>query len=532
MTAIHDFLRDLGYDNERPIGEVLAELRKVVHEADAPDDDDEDALAPVTAVLVLRRSLDDRAKILAVLADADRLGGTYLEALPFVARTLRPDWIGQAMDLAKVKGGATYGKDKRTLLHEVCDSIGENDWTDDSYDEAGETENIFDTSSSVNWLVAGKAVDERVLPTIALLLARGDCTDTKDKRGKTPLELARRGRKELRAQDWKRVEAVLEGKGAAAGKPSPAGKAGSSDAPKTLEQQVHDPALALGVLNALLRDGVVKKATLSKLVHSLDDDADESQREALAVQELHRAHVTAEQLAAIEALSFDTDEPIYAWLAETIGADLGGESEALAVGSLEGIQHLTGLVSIDLRHGYASGAKLDPVVEHLDRLPRLRRLGVDPKVVSKAFLRKLTERGIEIADATPRQAARKPTAAPVQAANPKKTPPKKAAAKKTPTKNSPAEKAPTKKTPPKKVPAKAASKQTPSSKGARRFELVEGTSSKFWEIELGSRKVLTRYGRIGSAGQTTEKSFATAEEAEREHDRLIAEKTKKGYSET
>lgn len=531
MTAIHDFLRDLGYDNERPIGEVLAELRKVVREADAPvddEDDDDDALAPVTAVLVLRRPLDERVKILAVLADADRLGGTYLEALPFVARTLRPDWIAQAMDLAKVRGGATYGKDKRTLLHEVCDSIGENDWTDDRYDEAGETENVFDTSSSVNWLVAGKAVDERVLPTIALLLARGDRTDTKDKRGKTPLELARRGRKELHAQDWKRVEAALEGKGAPAGKSSVPANAGSSDTPRPLEQQVHDPAFALGALNALLRDAVLKKATLSKLVHSLDDDdADESQREAHAVQELHRAQVTAKQLAAIETLSFDTDEPIYAWLAEAIGVDLGGESEALVVGSLEGIQHLTGLVSLDLRHGYGSGVKLDPVAEHLDRLPRLRRLGVDPKAVSKAFLRKLTERGIEIADASPRPAARKPAAAMVEATNPKKTPSKKA-----PTKKAPPEKAPAKKTPFKTVPANTASKKTPSRKGARRFELVEGTSSKFWEIELGSRKVLTRYGRIGSAGQTTEKSFATAEEAEREHDRLIAEKTKKGYSET
>jgi predicted DNA-binding WGR domain protein len=497
MSAIQRFLQDVSYDDERPIGEVLAQLKKLVHEEpDDDDQDDDDAPSPLAAALLLRRPMGERARVLDLLAKGDRLGGTYLEALPVVARTLRPDWLAQAMDLAAVKGGPTFGPAKRSLLHEVCDSIGENDWTDERYDEAGDSENVFDTSSSVNWLVSEQAVDERVLPTIALLLERGDRADAVDKRGKTPLDLARRGRKELRAQDWKRVEAALGEKSAPVAKASPASSEG-----QTLEDYFHDPAFALGVLDALRRDGVVKKATLSQALDALDDD-DESAREASAVQALHRTKVTKNQLATIETLSFDPDEPIYLWLAEAIGVDLGGESEALTVGSLDGIHHLTGLVSLDLRHGYASGAKLDPVLEHLDQLPRLRRLGVAPKAVSKALMRKLTERGLEIGDPPPKEAARKATKAAVKAANPKKTP-----AEKTP------------------------AKTTAAKKGARRFELVEGTSSKFWEIELGARKVLTRYGRIGSVGQTTEKSFATSEEAQREHDRLIAEKTKKGYSE-
>ncbi len=501
MSEIQRFLQELGYDDERPIDEVLAQMQKLVHEEQDEADDDE--LSPVAAALLLRRPLVDRAKILAVLAKSQRLGGTYLEALPVVARTLRPDWIAQAMDLAGATGGAAFGPKKRSLLHEVCDSIGENEWTDERYDQAGNSENLFDTSSSVNWLVSEKAVDERVLPTIALLLGRGDRADAKDKGGKTPLDLARRGRKELRAQDWKRVEAALEGKSSPAAKASPA----SSEGTKTVEDHFHDPAFALGILGALLRDGIVKKAGLSKALDALDDDDDESAREALAVQTLHRTKVTPKQLATIETLSFDTDEPIYLWLAEAIGVDLGGDSETLAVGSLDGIHHLTGLVSLDLRHGYASGAKLDPVLEHLGQLPRLQRLGVAPKAVSKAHMRKLTELGIAIADPPPKEAARKATPIAAKAATPKKTPAKKIVAEKTPAK-------------------KARAKS-----GARRFELVEGSSSKFWEIELGARKVLTRYGRIGSAGQTTEKSFATAEEAQREHDRLIAEKTKKGYRE-
>jgi predicted DNA-binding WGR domain protein len=444
------------------------------------------------------------------------------------------------MDLAKVKGGTTFGKDERSLLHEVCDSIGENDWTEERFDQAGDSENVFDTSSSVNWLVAEKAVDERVLPTIALLLDRGDRVDAKDKRGKTPLDLARRGRKELRAQDWKRVEAALSGH---APTPSSTPKAAkkSSTAAAPLDEYFHDSALALGVLGALMRDGVVKKASLAKVLDELDAD-DASAREAVAIQALHRSRVTPKQLAEIEALSFEVDEPIYTWLAEKIDVDLGGESEALVVGSLEGLQHLTGLKTLDLGYGYGAAPKLDPLFEHLDTFARLERFGAGAATLSKAFMRKLAERGIEVAEPNAKKTAAKKTVVqnPSTQAQAKKTAAKKTvvqnpstqaqakttAAKKTVVQN------PSTQAQAKKTATKAPAKKAAAKEGARRFELVEGGSSKFWEVELGARKVVTRYGRIGSAGQTTEKAFATKEEAEREHDRLVAEKTKKGYRET
>jgi predicted DNA-binding WGR domain protein len=63
-----------------------------------------------------------------------------------------------------------------------------------------------------------------------------------------------------------------------------------------------------------------------------------------------------------------------------------------------------------------------------------------------------------------------------------------------------------------------------------RYELVEGTSSKFWEIVLEGKSFTTKWGRIGTAGQSTTKSFATAAVAKKEHEKLIAEKTKKGYT--
>ncbi len=65
----------------------------------------------------------------------------------------------------------------------------------------------------------------------------------------------------------------------------------------------------------------------------------------------------------------------------------------------------------------------------------------------------------------------------------------------------------------------------------RRFECVEGNASKFWEVAVSGEALTVRYGRIGTAGQTQTKSFASAAKAQAEHDKLIREKTGKGYAE-
>lgn len=65
----------------------------------------------------------------------------------------------------------------------------------------------------------------------------------------------------------------------------------------------------------------------------------------------------------------------------------------------------------------------------------------------------------------------------------------------------------------------------------RRFELVEGTSSKFWEIDVEGKSTTVRYGRIGTNGQTQAKAFPTEAKAVAERDKLIKEKTGKGYKE-
>jgi DNA ligase-1 len=83
------------------------------------------------------------------------------------------------------------------------------------------------------------------------------------------------------------------------------------------------------------------------------------------------------------------------------------------------------------------------------------------------------------------------------------------------------------------VPARRAtvSPSSPRTAGGsvRRFELVEGTSSKFWEVEVAGAEMTVRFGRIGTAGQSKTKAFATAEAASREADKLVAEKLGKGY---
>ena len=75
--------------------------------------------------------------------------------------------------------------------------------------------------------------------------------------------------------------------------------------------------------------------------------------------------------------------------------------------------------------------------------------------------------------------------------------------------------------------AKPAAKTTPSD--GMYFEFVEGSSSKFWEIAIAGTTVTTRYGKIGTPGQSTPKTYKSAGEAKAEHDKLVAEKTKKGY---
>lgn len=65
----------------------------------------------------------------------------------------------------------------------------------------------------------------------------------------------------------------------------------------------------------------------------------------------------------------------------------------------------------------------------------------------------------------------------------------------------------------------------------RRFEFVEGGSSKFWEPELQGSTFIVTYGRIGTAGQRKEKAFPDEAAARKEYEKKVAEKLREGYRE-
>ena len=67
--------------------------------------------------------------------------------------------------------------------------------------------------------------------------------------------------------------------------------------------------------------------------------------------------------------------------------------------------------------------------------------------------------------------------------------------------------------------------------GTRRFEFSEGNSNKFWEIATRGVEVTVRFGRIGTQGQTNVKSFPDEAATAKHVEKLIGEKTGKGYRE-
>ena len=65
----------------------------------------------------------------------------------------------------------------------------------------------------------------------------------------------------------------------------------------------------------------------------------------------------------------------------------------------------------------------------------------------------------------------------------------------------------------------------------RYFEFQDEKSAKFWEITQTSSTVTVRYGKIGTNGQTQEKLFSDTAAASKHVDKIISEKTGKGYLE-
>src|SRR5689334_10964123 len=62
------------------------------------------------------------------------------------------------------------------------------------------------------------------------------------------------------------------------------------------------------------------------------------------------------------------------------------------------------------------------------------------------------------------------------------------------------------------------------------LEFEEGNSSKFWRARVEGKTLYVNYGKIGATGQTQVKEFPSADGAQKEFDKLVREKRKKGYA--
>jgi predicted DNA-binding WGR domain protein len=65
----------------------------------------------------------------------------------------------------------------------------------------------------------------------------------------------------------------------------------------------------------------------------------------------------------------------------------------------------------------------------------------------------------------------------------------------------------------------------------RRFVFSDASSNKFWEVATDGLKMVVRFGRVGTRGQVQVKTFGTTARAEEEKEKMIREKTGKGYKE-
>ncbi len=70
-----------------------------------------------------------------------------------------------------------------------------------------------------------------------------------------------------------------------------------------------------------------------------------------------------------------------------------------------------------------------------------------------------------------------------------------------------------------------------SGSGFAEFQFRQGASDKFWKIAVKGCDTIIVFGRSGTKGSTVTKSFESPERAQREANKLVAEKKRKGYME-
>ncbi|WP_115810082.1 DUF6493 family protein [Flavobacterium aquicola] len=66
----------------------------------------------------------------------------------------------------------------------------------------------------------------------------------------------------------------------------------------------------------------------------------------------------------------------------------------------------------------------------------------------------------------------------------------------------------------------------------KHLKYIDGTSDKFWQIEVSEINYTVTYGKNGTSGTSQTKTFNSTEECLKAAEKILAEKTKKGYSES
>ena len=61
------------------------------------------------------------------------------------------------------------------------------------------------------------------------------------------------------------------------------------------------------------------------------------------------------------------------------------------------------------------------------------------------------------------------------------------------------------------------------------LEFKDEKSNKFWKITFYGKAFIVVYGKIGTEGKKTEKTFESVEKCEKAGQKLIEQKLKKGY---
>jgi hypothetical protein len=147
-------------------------------------------------------------------------------------------------------------------------------------------------------------------------------------------------------------------------------------------RDIPDSGLRLAILDALLGLGHLDDEALhSKLDGIRDPEVDdpwefENEWIAAALGRLEEVELDPAQLREIERIDFDGGNDIYMLIEETLDIDTGGETDHYQLGSLAGIERLTGLQVLNLDgHGYRKAPlDLGPLRNH-PALQRVRSSG-------------------------------------------------------------------------------------------------------------------------------------------------------------